>query len=44
MCVQDQLGIVATISEKIARRGANIWNVDIHIDFDNGVPVFYLRR
>ncbi|CAM6095273.1 unnamed protein product [Calypogeia fissa] len=39
----DQLGIVATISEQIARRGANILNVDIYIDFDNGSPVFYSR-
>ncbi|BBN11188.1 formyltetrahydrofolate deformylase [Marchantia polymorpha subsp. ruderalis] len=39
----DQLGIVANISQNIARRGANILNVDIYIDFDNGSPVFYSR-
>lgn len=42
--MQDQLGIVASISRCIASRGANILNVDLYIDFDGGKPVFYSRR
>ncbi|KAL3699095.1 hypothetical protein R1sor_017117 [Riccia sorocarpa] len=39
----DQLGIVATISQKLARRGGNILSVDIYVDVDSGSPVFYSR-
>ncbi|KAL2609731.1 hypothetical protein R1flu_028304 [Riccia fluitans] len=39
----DQLGIVASISQNIARRGGNVLSVDISIDFDNGSPIFYSR-
>jgi ACT domain-containing protein len=45
LMVQDQLGVVAAISQKIAGRGGNILNVDIHIDLDGGgSPIFYSRR
>eukprot|EP00271_Cylindrocystis_brebissonii_P000392 TRINITY_DN10485_c0_g1_i3.p1 TRINITY_DN10485_c0_g1~~TRINITY_DN10485_c0_g1_i3.p1 ORF type:complete len:652 (-),score=64.47 TRINITY_DN10485_c0_g1_i3:262-2217(-) len=39
----DQLGVVARISEVVASRGANMLSVDLHIDFEADKPQFYSR-
>ena len=36
--------MVSRISECVARGGANILNVDLHIDFEAEHPTFYARR